>query len=145
MNIIFIKEMKVQIGKMKVFGTNPITKYVDLSINGGTEQTKYKIAFIHQDCPSVMVGNGMKQNNLKVTLNTKLFKFLTFEYRTRLLHKEVDGSGTEGVSLLYALREAPTEGLDEYMKKPEDDTYYDPDLLEEVSRFNPKEESGKKL
>ena len=127
----------------EVFGTNPITKYVDLSINGGTEQTKYKIAFIHQDRPSVMVGNGMKQNNLNVTLNTKLFKFLTFEYRTRLLHKEVDGSGTEGVSLLYALREAPTEGLDEYMKKPEDDTYYDPDLLEEVSRFNPKEESEK--
>ena len=49
----------------------------------------------------------------------KPFKFLTMEYRTRLLHKEVDGSGTEGVSLLDALRQAPTEGLDEYMTLPE--------------------------
>jgi hypothetical protein len=52
----------------------------------------------------------------------------------------VDGSGTDGVSLLDALRQAPTEGLDEYMKLPEDDTYYDPDLLDEITRFNPKEE-----
>lgn len=127
----------------EIFGTNPVSKYVDLSINGGTEKTKYKVAFIHQDRPSVMMGNGLKQNNLNVSLNTQLFKFLTFEYRTRLLHKEVDGSGTDGVSLLDALRQAPTEGLDEYMKLPEDDTYYDPDLLDEKTRFNPKEESEK--
>lgn len=127
----------------EIFGTNPVSKYVDLSINGGTEKTKYKVAFIHQDRPSVMGGNGLKQNNLNVSLNTQLFKFLTFEYRTRLLHKEVDGSGTDGVSLLDALRQAPTEGLDEYMKLPEDDTYYDPDLLDEITRFNPKEESEK--
>lgn len=127
----------------EIFGTKPIAKYVDLSINGGTEKTKYKFTFVHQDQPSVMEGNGLKQNNLNVTLNTKLFDFLTFEYRTRLLHKEVNGSGTEGVSLLTALRQAPTEGLDEYMQLPEDDTYYDPDLLEEIVRFNPKEEAEK--
>lgn len=127
----------------EVFGTNPVAKYVDLSINGGTEKAKYKVSFIHQDQPSVMVGNGLKQNNLNVAINTKLFKFLTFEYRTRLLHKEVNGSGTDGVSLLNALRQAPTEGLDEYMTLPEDDTYYDPDQLDEVTRFNPKEESEK--
>lgn len=127
----------------EVFGTNPVAKYVDLSVNGGTEKTKYKVTFIHQDQPSVMVGNGLKQNNLNVTLHTKLFKSLTFEYRTRLLHKEVNGSGTEGVSLLTALREAPTQGLDEYMALPEDDIYYDPDLLDEVTHFNPKEESVK--
>ena len=90
-----------------------------MSVNGGTEKAKYKLAFIHQDQPSVMVGNGLKQNNLNASFNFKPFKFLTMEYRTRLLHKEVDGSGTEGVSLLDALRQAPTEGLDEYMTLPE--------------------------
>ena len=115
----------------------------NISVNGGTEKAKYKLAFIHQDQPSVMVGNGLKQNNLNASFNLKPFKFLTMEYRTRLLHKEVDGSGTEGVSLLDALRQAPTEGLDEYMTLPEDDTYFDPDQLEEVVRFNPKEESEK--
>ena len=127
----------------EVFGTHPVASYLDLSVNGGTEKAKYKLAFIHQDQPSVMVGNGLKQNNLNASFNLKPFKFLTMEYRTRLLHKEVDGSGTEGVSLLDALRQAPTEGLDEYMTLPEDDTYFDPDQLEEVVRFNPKEESEK--
>lgn len=125
----------------EVFGTNPVAKSVDVSINGGSEQTKYKFSFIHQDQPSVMVGNGLEQTNLNATLNTKLFKFLTFEYRTRYLHKVINGSGTEGVSLLDALRQAPTEGLDEYMSLPEDDSYFDPDQLDVVTRFNPKQES----
>lgn len=127
----------------EVFGSNPVAKNVDLSINGGTEKAKYKLSFIHQDQPSVMVGNGLKQNNMNASFNLKPFKFLTLEYRTRLLHKVVDGSGTEGVSLLTALREAPTTGLDEYMTVPEDNTYFDPDQLDEVTRFNPKEESEK--
>lgn len=127
----------------EVFGTNPVAKSIDLSINGGTEKIKYKLSFIHQDQPSVMVGNGLKQNNLNASFNFKPYKFLTLEYRTRLLHKEVDGSGTEGVSLLTALRERPTTGLDEYMTLPEDDTYFDPDQLDEVTRFNPIEESEK--
>ena len=127
----------------EVFGSNPVAKSIDLSVNGGTEKIKYKLSFIHQDQPSVMVGNGLKQNNLNASFNFKPYKFLTLEYRTRLLHKEVDGSGTEGVSLLTALRERPTTGLDEYMTLPEDDTYFDPDQLDEVTRFNPIEESEK--
>lgn len=127
----------------EVFGTNPVAKNIDLSINGGTEKAKYKLSFIHQDQLSVMVGNGLKQNNMNASFNFQPFKFLTLEYRTRLLHKVVDGSGTDGVSLLTALRERPTTGLDEYMTLPEDDTYFDPDQLDEVTRFNPKEESEK--
>ena len=48
----------------EVFGSNPVAKYVDLSVNGGTDKAKYKISFIHQDQPSVIVGNGLKQNNM---------------------------------------------------------------------------------
>ena len=125
----------------EVFGTNPVAKYVDISLNGGTEKTKYKFSFIHQDQPSVMVNNGLKQNNLNMTLNTKILDKLTFEYRTRVVHKVVDGSGTEGVSLLSALRQAPTRGLDEYMTLPEDNTYFDPESYDEEVRFNPIEES----
>ena len=46
-------------------------KYVDLSVNGGTEKAKYKLSFIHQDQPSVMVGNGLKQNNMNASFNFK--------------------------------------------------------------------------
>ena len=46
----------------EVFGTNPIAKYVDLSVSGGTDKTKYKITFIHHDQPSVFVGNGLNRH-----------------------------------------------------------------------------------
>lgn len=126
----------------EVFGTNPVAKYVDISLNGGTEKTKYKFSFIHQDQPSVMVNNGLKQNNLNMTLNTKILDKLTFEYRTRVVHKVVDGSGTEGVSLLSASPSKLLQGdWSEYMTLPEDNTYFDPESYDEEVRFNPIEES----
>ena len=55
------------------------------------------VSYTHLD-----VYKRQKQNNLNASFNLKPFKFLTMEYRTRLLHKEVDGSGTEGVlSLIH--------------------------------------------
>ena len=51
---------------------------------------------------------------MNASFSFKPFKFQTLEYRTRLLHKEVDGSQYGGGQLLTALREAPTTGLDRY-------------------------------
>ncbi len=125
----------------EIFGTNPTSQYYDLNVNGGTEKMKYKVSFIHQDQPGVMECNGLRQNNFNVTLNSQLNKHLTLEYRMRLLNKTVYGAGTEGVSLLTALRQAPTEGLDDYMEVPEDNEYFDADVLEEKVRWNPREEA----
>lgn len=125
----------------EIFGTNPMTQYYDFNINGGTDKTKFKFGYVHQDQPGVLVGSGMKRNNLNVTFNTKLSKNVTFEYRTRFMDQTVDGNGTESISLITALRQAPTEGLDEYMKLPDDDAYIDPDDYEVKKRFNPIEEA----
>ena len=126
----------------EIFGTNPIAQFYDLNINGGTKQTKYKFSIMHQDQPGVMYGNGMKQTNINISVNTKIFDKLTLDYKTRFINKVVDGNGTESVSLLTALRTAPTEGLDDYMTTPEDNSYFDPDDLTTVTRFNPKQEAA---
>lgn len=125
----------------EIFGSHPISSYTDVSVSGGTDKVKYKLAFIHQDQPSVMEGNGLRQNNLNGQLNIKLFKFLDLEYRTRYLNKTVKGAGTDGISLLSALRQAPTEGLDDYMDVPKDNDYFDSSTMQEVTRFNPIEEN----
>ena len=125
----------------EIFGSHPVSNYTDVSVSGGNDKVKYKLAFIHQDQPSVMEGNGLRQNNLNAQLNIKLLKFLDLEYRTRYMNKTVNGAGTEGVSLLSALRQAPTEGLDDYMDVPKDNDYFDPSTLTEVTRFNPIEEN----
>jgi TonB-dependent starch-binding outer membrane protein SusC len=127
----------------ELFGSNPIAKYMDINMNGGTQKTKYKFSFVHQDQPGVLVGSGMQQNNFNVSLNTKLTEKLTFEYRTRLLDQRLDGAGTEGVSLLRALREAPTLGLDDYMELPDDNEYFDPEEYTVLTRFDPYEEAEK--
>ncbi len=125
----------------EIFGSHPISNYTDVSVSGGNDKVKYKLAFIHQDQPSVMQGNGLRQNNINGQLNVKLLKFLDLEYRTRYMNKTVNGAGTDGVSLLSALRQAPTEGLDDYMQVPKDNDYFDPSTLSEVTRFNPIEEN----
>lgn len=127
----------------EIFGTNPIAKYMDVNISGGSEKTKFKFSIAKQEQPGVLIGTGLSQMNLNFTLNTKLSDKITFEYRTRLINRTIDGSGTAGVSLLSALREAPTGGLEDYMTVPEDASYFDPEDYEDRVRFNPKQESDK--
>ncbi|WP_281310126.1 SusC/RagA family TonB-linked outer membrane protein [Flavobacterium flavigenum] len=125
----------------EIFGSNPITKYLDFSMNGGNEKTKFKFAITNQDQPGVLIGTGLKQTNMNLTLNTKLSDKFTFEFQSRFINQTIEGSGTEGVSLLSAIRQAPTLGLQDYMTLPEDDTYFDPEDYEPVKRFNPIQEA----
>jgi len=127
----------------EIFGTNPVTKYTDLSLNGGNETTKYKFAVVNQDQPGVLIGSGFRQMNLNFMMNTKLSDKFSFEFQSRFINQTIDGSGTDGVSLLNALRQAPTLGLEDYMTLPEDDTYFDPEDYQVTVRFNPKQEAEK--
>jgi TonB-linked SusC/RagA family outer membrane protein len=127
----------------EIFGSNPIAKYLDFSMNGGNEKTKFKFAVTNQDQPGVLIGTGLKQTNMNLTLNTKLSDKFTFEFQSRFINQTIEGSGTEGVSLLSAIRQAPTLGLQDYMTLPEDDTYFDPEDYEPVTRFNPIQEAAK--
>ncbi|MFV0506812.1 MAG: SusC/RagA family TonB-linked outer membrane protein [Bacteroidales bacterium] len=127
----------------ELFGTSPIAKYLDVSVNGGTEKTKYKLTLLTQDQPGVLIGSGLSQTNFNLAINAKLTERVSLEFRSRMTNRSIDGSGTGGVSLLDALREAPTRGLTEHMTLPEDDTYFDPDAYEEITRFNPQEEAAK--
>ncbi len=127
----------------EIFGTNPVAKYMDFSMNGGNENTKYKFAYINQDQPGVLLGTGLKQNNLNLIMNTKLSDKFTFEFQTRFSNQTINGSGTDGVNLLDALRQAPTLGLEDYMTLPDDDTFFDPEDYQITTRFNPKQEAAK--
>lgn len=125
----------------EIFGTNPMTQYYDFNINGGSDKTKFKFGYVFQDQPGVLVGSGMHRHNLNAMVNTKLSDKFTFEYRARFMDQTVNGNGTESVSLLTALRQAPTEGLDDFMTLPDDGSYIDPDDYEVKKRFNPIEEA----
>lgn len=122
-----------------IFGENPTSWSVDAAITGGNETVKYKLSYMHQDQPSVLPNNGLVQNNLNGNLNLKLFKFLSVEYRTRYLNKTLSGRGTEGVGLLTALQERPTNGLLDFAKVPDNEEIIDPDNLIEYVHYDPLE------
>src|SRR5690606_10146466 len=126
----------------EIFGENPIARFTDMNLSGGSEKTRYKFSLANQDQPGILVGNGLAQTNINLTLDTKLSDRLTLEYRTRFTNQQLDGAGTEGVNLLDALRTAPTEGLDDFMALPEDNTYFDPDDFIEVVRMNPQQKAA---
>ncbi|MDL2230237.1 TonB-dependent receptor [Alistipes sp. OttesenSCG-928-L06] len=123
----------------EIMGSNPVSKYIDVNLSGGNKQTQYKLSMVHQDLPGVLTGSGMKQSNVNAFLSTKLHDNVRIEFRTRLIDQGLDGVGTEGVSVLDALRYAPTEGLSEFMTLPENNEYFDPDDYEQKRRYNPRE------
>ena len=122
-----------------IFDTHPVSFYIDGNITGGTEKTKFKLSFMHQDQPSVMPSNGLRQNNLNGTLNVKLWDFLSIEYRTRYMHKVLNGRGTEGVGLLTSLQEQPTNGLQDFTTQPENSELVDEDTFVEYYHYDPLE------
>lgn len=127
----------------EILGVNPTARFTDAYISGGTEKTKYKFSIANQDQPGILVGNGVKQSNINLTLNTKLTNRLTLEYRTRFTNQNLEGAGTEGINVLDAMRTAPTEGLDDFMVLPDDNTYFDPEEFTEIVRMNPYEKAEK--
>lgn len=122
-----------------IFGTHPVSWAVDGAINGGTDRFKYKLSFMHQDQPSVMPSNGLVQNNVNLNLNLKLWDFLTFEYRTRYMNKTLNGRGTEGIGLLTAMQEQPTNGLQDFTTAPDNNELVDPDDLMTYYHYDPLE------
>ena len=120
-----------------IFGTHPVSWSVDASINGGTDKFKYKLSYMHQDQPSVMPDNGLVQNNANLNLNFKPFKWLGIEWRTRYMDKTLSGRGTEGISLLTALQEQPTNGLQDYTSVPENSEIIDDDTFVEYFHYDP--------
>lgn len=125
----------------EIFSTHPVSWAVDGNITGGNDKVKYKLSFMHQDQPSVLPNNGLVQNNLNGTLNLNLFKFLSFEYRTRYMNKTLSGRGTEGVSLLEAMQYQPTNGLQDFTQLPPENSYVDPDSYNVQYNYNPLEKN----
>lgn len=126
-----------------IFGKNPISSSVDANITGGNDTFKFKVSFMHQDQPSVMPDNGLVQNNLNLNLNLKLFPFLNVEYRSRYLDKTLDGRGTEGIDLLTALQERPTNGLQDFTSVPDDNDIFDEGTFEEYYHYDPLETNSR--
>lgn len=122
-----------------IFNSHPVSYSWDANISGGNDVIKYKLTYLNSSQPSVMPDNGLNQNSLNLNLNAKIFKFLRVEFRNRYLNKVVNGRGTEGISLLTAMREQPTYGLQDFTTTPKDNDIVDENTLESYTHYDPME------
>ncbi len=95
----------------EILGGNPISQYYNVTINGGTEKTKFNLSYTHNKDEGQLIGSGQKRNNVILKLNHELFKNLKIETNVTYRARTIDGAGTSGTSVLTALRYRPTNGL----------------------------------
>ena len=74
-----------------IFGNTGTTFNHNLSINGGTEKTKYMVSYNHIDQKAIMVGSGFTRDNLALRLTNNPVKSVQLDFSTRWSQTKVNG------------------------------------------------------
>ena len=72
------------------------SKNHDVSISGGSKDTKYTVSFSHFDENGIFINSGYQKNTARVKLNQKLFNWLTLDLSVNYANTVKDGIGTSG-------------------------------------------------
>ena len=62
----------------EVFGSNPVAKYVDLSVNGGTEKTRYLASVNYMNQEGIVKNNGVSRFSARLNLDQELSEYVSF-------------------------------------------------------------------
>lgn len=95
----------------EILGGNPISQYYNITINGGSEKTKFNLSYNRNKDEGQLIGSGLSRNNINLKLNHELFKNLKLETNSSYRTRTIDGAGTSGTNIVTALRFRPTNGL----------------------------------
>lgn len=110
----------------EVFGRTGTQQNYNLSITGGSENTKYNISFTRADEKAIMIGSGFAKNNINAKVNTKINEALGFDFNARLSYQTIDGASVSdgqgsNTKLRNAVKYAPTKGLKGFDSSLDDD------------------------
>ena len=88
----------------------------DVSVSGGTKDTKYTVSFSHFDENGIFKNSGYQKTTARAKINQKIFKWLTLDLTVSYANSDKDGIGTSGSSgslnvLASLLRARPTAGI----------------------------------
>lgn len=77
----------------QTFGRTGFTFNHNLSINGGTEKTKYSFSYTHIDDKAIMQMSNFKRDNLTLKLNSKLNSRVSMDLSIRYAKTKINGGG----------------------------------------------------
>ena len=75
----------------QLFGRTGNQQQYNLSISGGTKQTKYNISYARNDEKSIMRNSGFSKNNINAKLSSEINKWLSIDFNARLIYQKIDG------------------------------------------------------
>lgn len=110
----------------EVFGRTGNQQNYNLTLSGGSENTKFNISFTRAEEKAIMIGSGFEKNNINAKINTNISKSLSVDFNARLSYQVIDGASvSEGqgsnTKLRNAVKYAPTKGLRGFDPNLDDD------------------------
>ena len=80
----------------ELFGRTGLQQIYNLSVSGGSKETKFNVSYSRTDDTSIMMGSDFTQDNNNAKLNTKLNKWLSLDFNARLAYSVVNGLNSGG-------------------------------------------------
>lgn len=103
-----------------MFGADVLSQQHNISIQGGTEVTKYSLSGTYNYDGGLMENNNYKRYNFNFKLNHKLNDHLRFDLNARVSDAVINGSGTSGgtykVRTSDAMSKGPVNGLSDFIE-----------------------------
>ena len=121
-----------------MFGANVLSQSHNVSINGGTDKTKFSLSGTYDYNGGLMVNNDFSRAAFMFKLDHQINKKMKFSMSARVSDQEANGSGTQGgtykIRTSQAITSVATKGLSEYIT-PDFDSMTDEEI-EEYNRNN---------
>ncbi|GAO31190.1 SusC/RagA family TonB-linked outer membrane protein [Geofilum rubicundum] len=102
-----------------MFGADVISQQHNVSINGGTEKTRFSLSNTYNKDGGLMENNSYERYNFNFKLNHDLADNLRFNLNARVSDTQINGSGTSGgthkIRTTQAVTSPAVKGLDEFV------------------------------
>lgn len=98
----------------ELFGQARWSQYHNVSMSGGTEQTRLSLSLTRNQDEGLLLGSGFARNALNFKIDQQIRPNLQFEASTRITNTIVDGAGTSGsaqINIKDAVQTRPVNGI----------------------------------
>ncbi len=77
----------------EIFGRTGTQQQYNISISGGTKETKFSISYSRNNEKSIMRLSGFSKDNINAKINTDINKWIKLDFNARLVNTRIDGLG----------------------------------------------------
>jgi len=103
----------------EVMDETPLNYSANVSIGGGSENTRFNLSLTQSDDKGIIMGSGVRRTNISLKLSTQLHKKLKFEYNPNMTYRRDEGAGGNNIGtggIIDVLRYMPTAGFRQFAR-----------------------------